>query len=77
MVGSICVCLRCRLERNLQASEAKYSDLQEEYAKYRKEQRKAPASALHADIAKLKVRDEGLLIVVVVVVVVVVVGILC
>jgi len=47
-----------RIERELQASEAKYTELQEEYARYRKEQKKAPASVLHADIAKLKVISD-------------------
>lgn len=54
-ISSSCLCY-IRLERSLASLEKKHADLQEEYSQYRKDQRKAPTTALHADIAKLKVR---------------------
>lgn len=53
---SVSLSAMLRLERSLASLEKKHGDLQEEYSQYRKDQRKAPTTALHADIAKLKVR---------------------
>ena len=44
-----------RLEKTLRASENKCLEVQEDYNRFRREQRKTSASALHADIAKLQV----------------------
>lgn len=50
--GGCCV----RLEKALASSEKKHDDLQEEFNRYRRDQRKSPASVLHGEIAQLKVR---------------------
>lgn len=49
--GGCCV----RLEKALASSEKKHDDLQEEFNRYRRDQRKSPASVLHGEIAQLKV----------------------
>jgi hypothetical protein len=46
------------MNKSLQASEAKCLEVQEEFNRYRREQRNSTSSALHADIAKLKVRSS-------------------